>query len=1464
MTHGFFLGGVMLNRFSGVCRFCILIVSALGFLLLNVPSGFSADIKLAWDPNTESDLAGYKVYYGTSPRTGTDPKNCGLCGYVFVVPVGNIVTYVASNLMGGQAYYFSVTASDLSQNESGFSNEVSGTAGFSAQPYTFATNPAGLQITVDGTTYTAPQTFNWSPNSSHTLSVASPQGGTGTRYLFSSWSDVGAQNHMITVPSSGTTYTANFSAQYSLTTLVSPLGVGAVSPSGVNWYNSGQSVPVSGSPNTGYSFSSWTGDLTGSSNPASLTMGGPKSVTANFTQNQYTLAVSVNPSGSGSVTKSPSKSTYVYGEQVTLTATANAGYSFGSWSGDASGTTSPTTVTINGNKTVSATFTAIPETVSTPTTPTGSGTGVTGTSYSYSTGGSSSNLSHSVQYQFDWKGDGSDLSAWGGANQSKTWVTGGAYQVKARARCMSDTGVVSGWSSGLSVSISQATVSCTVATTPTGLQVTVDGTTYTTPQTFGWVPGSSHTVSIPSPQSGGAGTQYVYSSWSDGGGQSHTVAVPPSNITYTANFATQYSLTMLVSPSGAGTVSPSGVNWYNSGQSVPVSASPNGGYSFLSWAGDLTGPTNPASLTMGAPKSVTANFGSSGSLVVTPSTGLTASGTQGGPFNPSSQNYILENKGSVAIGWSALKTQNWTALSLTGGILGPGATATVSVSINSNANGLAVGSFGDTITFENTTNGSGNTSRVVGLTVNAAPQTYTVSSNLSGLQVYVDDTAYSTPRSFQWVPGSSHKLYAPSPQKPTQSSRYNFLSWSDSGAQTHTINAPGTGTTYEAKYKTQNKIRVTVSPTDAGTVSLSGSKQPQSGATSTALSTEDWYDDDDTVTLTASANSGYNFSGWAGDLSGKDNSVKTQMNNPKDVVANFVVATETVSTPNLPSGPGSGGAGTSYSYATGGAVSSQGHAVEYQFDWKGDGTDLSPWGAATQSKTWGTVGAYQVKARARCLSDPAVVSNWSGGLSVVVTQSGVSCTVATNPSGLQITVDGSNYTAPQIFNWAPGSSHTVSAATTLSGGPGTQYVYLSWSDGGGQSHTVTVPSSNTTYTANFTVQYSLTTSVTPSGGGTVSPSGTDWYNSGQSAPISASAGAGYSFSGWTGDLSGAANPTSLTMSGPKSVTANFSALSANLVVTPVTGLSASGLQGGPFSPASQVFTVQNNGGTGGNWSVSKSQDWLSLSSSGGALAPGMSASLTVAFNASANTLAPGTYTDAITFKDQGGGNTIGIRSVALVVSSAQSGYTVTSDPPGLFVIVDGMTYRAPCTFDWPSGSSHALSVSSLPQPGFSGTQYVFGRWNDGGSQSHVVTASPSTRIYLASFDTQHSFTLFASPPEGGKTNPSGTTWFNAGERVSLSASTNEGYSFAGWSGDVSGNQSPTPVLMDKAKLVTANFSAGTSSLTANAVPLTSGSISKSPDKVTYTTGEQVTLTAIPNPGCAFKNWSGDLGGRQVP
>ncbi len=121
--------------------------------------------------------------------------------------------------------------------------------------------------------------------------------------------------------------------------------------------------------------------------------------------------------------------------------------------------------------------------------------------------------------------------------------------------------------------------------------------------------------------------------------------------------------------------------------------------------------TRPVVLTVYAP----------GVLSVTPAGGLSSSGLTGGPFTPSSQAYTLRNTGGVTVNWTATKTQGWTTLSPVSGTLAAGATATVTASINTAANALAAGTYNDTVTFTNTTNGSGNTARAVALTVNQGP-----------------------------------------------------------------------------------------------------------------------------------------------------------------------------------------------------------------------------------------------------------------------------------------------------------------------------------------------------------------------------------------------------------------------------------------------------------------------------------------------------------------------------------------------------------------------------------------------------------------------------------------------------------------------------------------------------------------------------------------------------------------------
>lgn len=83
------------------------------FEAVNVGGGFAT---LGWNANAEPDIAGYKIYQGTTSGI-----------YTVVYDVGNVLTYTVAGLTMGTTYYFAITAYDISLNESGFSAEVSKT-----------------------------------------------------------------------------------------------------------------------------------------------------------------------------------------------------------------------------------------------------------------------------------------------------------------------------------------------------------------------------------------------------------------------------------------------------------------------------------------------------------------------------------------------------------------------------------------------------------------------------------------------------------------------------------------------------------------------------------------------------------------------------------------------------------------------------------------------------------------------------------------------------------------------------------------------------------------------------------------------------------------------------------------------------------------------------------------------------------------------------------------------------------------------------------------------------------------------------------------------------------------------------------------------------------------------------------------------------------------------------------------
>ncbi|MHC4800070.1 MAG: C25 family cysteine peptidase, partial [Planctomycetota bacterium] len=99
-------------------------------------------------------------------------------------------------------------------------------------------------------------------------------------------------------------------------------------------------------------------------------------------------------------------------------------------------------------------------------------------------------------------------------------------------------------------------------------------------------------------------------------------------------------------------------------------------------------------------------------LDVSPNTDLEFIGHPGGPFSPSSRNYVLTNIGPTLIEWEATKTVTWLDLSATSGSLGSGSDIVVTASLNAEAHALGEGEYTDTLVFTNTTSGVASTRKL--------------------------------------------------------------------------------------------------------------------------------------------------------------------------------------------------------------------------------------------------------------------------------------------------------------------------------------------------------------------------------------------------------------------------------------------------------------------------------------------------------------------------------------------------------------------------------------------------------------------------------------------------------------------------------------------------------------------------------------------------------------------------------
>jgi hypothetical protein len=212
---------------------------------------FSAQATLNWNPpgkktdgTSLTDLAGYRIYYGTASGN-----------YAETIDVGNITTSVVSNLADGTTYYFAVTAYDTSGGESGYSNEVSKTTQ-GVQQYSLAVTKSGsgsgsVTSSTGGINCGATCTATYDPGAVVTLTAASSGGST-----FGGWSGGGctgtgtcslSMNSSISVSAA---FTANTVNTYSITATAGTGG--SISPAGTVAVTQGAARTFTIAPYAGY------------------------------------------------------------------------------------------------------------------------------------------------------------------------------------------------------------------------------------------------------------------------------------------------------------------------------------------------------------------------------------------------------------------------------------------------------------------------------------------------------------------------------------------------------------------------------------------------------------------------------------------------------------------------------------------------------------------------------------------------------------------------------------------------------------------------------------------------------------------------------------------------------------------------------------------------------------------------------------------------------------------------------------------------------------------------------------------------------------------------------------------------------------------------------------------------------------------------------------------------------------
>ncbi|MFW5813452.1 MAG: InlB B-repeat-containing protein [Fibrobacterota bacterium] len=359
--------------------------------------------------------------------------------------------------------------------------------------------------------------------------------------------------------------------------------------------------------------------------------------------------------------------------------------------------------------------------------------------------------------------------------------------------------------------------------------------------------------------------------------------------------------------------------------------------------------------------------------------------------------------------------------------------------------------------------------------------------------------------------------------------------------------------------------------------------------------------------------------------------------------------------------------------------------------------------------------------------------------------------------------------------------------------------------------------------------YSLSINVSGEGSVSKSPNRSS-YSSGSTVSLTANAASGYVFTGWSGDVSGTANPISLTMNSNKTVTANFTAENT----TPPADPGSEMLVNGNFSSGVTPWRLGVYGGSASG-KVTNGEYVTSISSAG-------TAAWNIQFTQSGVALETGkTYT--LSFRARAAST----RTVQVNVGMSSSPYTSYMGSFNAELTTSMKTFTKTFTMNSSSDANARVEFNS----GLSSTNWYL---DDVSLVEGTGSVSPPETFSL---DTEVIGQGSVSKSPNASSYESGTT-------VSLTATPEAGYVFSGWGGDASGTVNPLSVTMDADKNITATFTAQAASYTLETDVSGQGSVSKSPNASSYESGTTVTLTATPEQGYVFSGWSGDASGEENP